>query len=98
MAGRHITEATWFNARKELPNTPRIVLVLFRCFNKNGYEMRLGEAMFESRTFMWEVLHPAFKPSTDIVTQWAEIDPNRGGLKPDNFPEEQHGITFIGNK
>ena len=87
MSGKHITEAVWFNARKMLPDSAR-----------SKTEMHISEAVFQNRTSTWAVDSKLFNPSVDIVTQWAEIDPTRGGFKPDDFPLEQHSYEYVSNR
>lgn len=98
MSGKHITEAVWFNARKVLPDSARSVVVLYRRFIGSKTEMHISEAVFQNRTSTWAVDSKLFNPSVDIVTQWAEIDPTRGGFKPDDFPLEQHSYEYVSNR
>ena len=98
-APTHLTEAVWFNAKRTLPDSFRRVLVVFRHFIAgNAAEMRLSEARFTTSNMRWDVESKDYKPSVDIITQWAEIDPLRGGFLPDDFPNEQHGYEFVSNK
>ena len=98
-APTHLTEAVWFNAKRALPDSFRRVLVVFRHFiSGNAAEMRLSEARFTTSNMRWDVESKDYKPSVDIITQWAEIDPLRGGFLPDDFPNEQHGYEFVSNK
>ena len=98
MAGKHITEAVWLNAQKELPDSPRQVAVIFRHFVRNSSQMRIAQGSFFINDFVWKLDSSQFNPSTDIVTQWAEIEPERGGFIPDPFPNEKRGYTFVSNK
>lgn len=97
MNGTHITEAIWFNARKVLPDSNREVIVVFKSFNGKKVEKRISQARFLASFSVWEVDSKGFNPSIDIVTQWAEIDINRGGFMPDDFPVYD-GYEFISNK
>ena len=98
MAGRHVTEAVWMNAQKELPDSQRQVVVLYRHFTKSHSQMRVAQAQFLVNEFRWAVDSGHFNPSIDVVTQWAEIEPERGGFFPDPFPREQHSYEFVSNK
>lgn len=98
MAGKHVTEAVWLNAQKELPDSPRQVAVVFRHFSRGSFQMRIAQGAFFVNDFVWKVDSSQFNPSADIVTQWAEIEPERGGFIPDPFPNEQHGYAFVSNK
>lgn len=91
----HITEAVWFNARKQLPNSDRDVVVVFKYLKGQTFIKRIATAKY-SMSIGWVVDSKCFSPSTDIVTQWAEVSNKRGGFMPDDFPVYD-GYEFISN-
>lgn len=97
MAGKHITEAVWRNAAKELPKTSRNVLVHYVHYNKGRIEHRLAEARFltSSPTCFWDVDSKIFDQSIDKIIQWTEIEPQRGGCLPDMFPNSGVIYDFV---
>ena len=97
MAGKHITEAVWHNARKELPNSSRAVLIHFVHYNKGKIEHRLAEArlLTSAPACIWDVDSKLFNQSIDKVEQWSEIDPQKGGLLPDMFPNSGVIYEFV---
>lgn len=93
----HITEATWFNAKRHLPDSAREVMVVFKCYRKRHPQNRMAQAKFEVGNYKWNVDSKMFDPSVDVVTQWAELEMDRGGFMPDDFPSP--GVyEFISNK
>ena len=99
MDGCHVTEATWFNAKRRLPRNNRDVLIQYVHWkNTSVYEIRFAQAKFDRPSFRWQVDSHEFYPSLDIVTQWAEIDSKRGMFSPDLFPLSIDKIEYLENK
>lgn len=98
MAGKHITEAVWHNAQKELPNSSRSVLIHFVHYEKGGKLInKVAEArlLLSSSTCLWDVDSKVFNQSIDKVVQWAEIDPKLNGCLPDPFPNSGLIYEFV---
>lgn len=100
MNGVHIIETQWFNAINVLPDSPRLVLVVFKHYvgGREGYHKRIATGrLMTSRQFHWSIDSKVWNPSFDKVTQWAEIEVKRGGCMPDDFPSRPPLPTHISN-
>jgi hypothetical protein len=99
MSGQHVTEAIWFNAKKALPDSERRVIAVYRhginSLGKVVFKYHLSEGQFKD--LRWKLSDPNYNPAYDVVTQWAEIDPARGGFMPDPFPLESPFPERISN-
>lgn len=100
MANNHINECIWYDAKRYIPDTNRPVVVVYKRFKGTGSRAmtkHIAEAKFESSQFRWNVDSKQFQPSVDIVTQWCEIESERGGIMPEDFLIYD-GYTAISNK
>lgn len=95
----HITELTWFDARRYVPDSVREVIVLIRhCVCGSRFEYHITEGQYFTKQGQWRIDSRRFNPNRDLVTQWAEKDVKRGAIAiPEPFPSEQPPVTSIAN-
>lgn len=86
----HITELTWFNAARYVPDTTREVVVLIRHrIHGTRFEYHLSEGQYYPKQCRWVVDSKSYRAGADLVTQWAEKDSKRGAIAiPEPFPSE----------
>lgn len=95
----HITELTWFDARRYVPDSVREVIVLIRHFvNGTKFEYHIAEGQYYYKQGQWRFDSRRFNPNRDLVTQWAEKDAKRGAIAiPEPFPNEVPSVIPLTN-
>lgn len=99
MINAHVTELTWFDAKRYVPDSVREVIVLVRHrIHANKFEYHITEGQFFLKESRWKIDSRRFNPNRDLITQWAEKDVKRGAIAiPEPFPYEFSSYEQLNN-